>query len=75
MRSDAGTVLVAAGADPLWYAPADAGERDPLPAPPAGADGLIDVVREVGAVSRFDTEVWQPTREQLERLRSLGYLR
>lgn len=75
VRTDAGTLIVDRDAgSALFYAPDDPLELEPLPpeAAPAELRALADAVP---LPRQRDAEAWEPTPEQLERLRSLGYLR
>jgi arylsulfatase A-like enzyme len=77
VRSDSGTLILdrASGVQ-TFFAAGDDGETRPLPYGTSGADEtLLEILRTLPAERRQQDDTWEPTDEQLERLKSLGYLR
>lgn len=77
VRADEGTLILSRDTgQAAWFQPADRDERRPLAVEP-GTPGerLLDLLRALPPPPGARRDTWEPTEEQLERLRSLGYVR
>lgn len=76
IRSDAGSVIWSRDNDwSRYYAPDDPQQLRPLPVDGEAASELLELLEALPPEQVRPGDNWQPTPEQLERLKSLGYVR
>jgi arylsulfatase A-like enzyme len=75
IRGDAGSLILDRGTDAaIAFGPADARQQSPLPGTGAEAQQMLGLLRALPPAPEPGAAEWQPSAEQLERLRSLGYV-
>jgi hypothetical protein len=75
LRSDGGTWILDRDAGAArWYAPGDVEERDPLPPPRSTSAEVLALLEALPRPPQERDDPRRPSEQQLERLRSLGYL-